>query len=414
MPKRYLDIIPAPPAALPPPSQPPSDPDDLEGSATLTSQGSPATVSESQRSSAPARVATNLNSPRNIFGLFRQYHATSFPQHDPDENLTSGDLVDVEPLNSSSIPAFRYQPYPNLSSFLLAEWFWNDGAKKSQSTFKNLIKIVGNPVFRPEDVAKTPWTRIDRQLGGDLPISCSDNGEDEGIWDDEEVCGDWQETPIKIKVPFHRRTLHPGQKEFEVGKLRHRKLTSVIREKISRPSDYPHIHFEPYKLYWQPNETSEAIRVHNELYSSEAFIDSHRELQDSLGEPGCELPRVVIGLMFSSDGTQLTAFSNAKLWPVYLAFGNESKDRRSKPSFHLFEHIAYFETVSEHVHIHVAEIQTVWFNSFRMPSRLSQQSTLVEKDLPMCLCRIAKEKFMTLNGRLSSTMIFWRHMPMEW
>jgi Plavaka transposase len=411
MPKRYLDIVPVPPAALPPPSQPPSDPADLERSA---SQESPATVSESERASAPARVATNLNSPHNIFGLFRQYHATSFPQHDPDENLTSGDLMDVEPLSSSTIPAVRYQPYPNLSSFLLGEWFWNDGAKKSQSTFKNLIRIVGNPDFRPQDVAETPWTRIDRQLGGDLPISCSDEAEDEGIWDDEEVCGDWQETLIKIKVPFHRRTLHPGQKEFEVGKLRHRKLTSVIREKISRPSDYPHIHFEPYKLYWQPNEACEAIRVYNELYSSEAFIDSHRKLQDSPGEPGCELPRVVIGLMFSSDGTQLTAFSNAKLWPVYLAFGNESKDRRSKPSFHSFEHIAYFESVSVDVHVHVAEIQSVRFHSSLMPLRPLLQSTLVEKDLAMCLCRIAKEKSTTPNGQLSSTMIFWRRMPTEW
>jgi len=49
--------------------------------------------------------------------------------------------------------------------------------------------------------------------------------------------------------------------------------------------------------------------------------------------------------MFASDGTQLTAFSNAKLWPLYLGIGNESKYRRTKPSCRAFEHIAYFETV---------------------------------------------------------------------
>ena len=53
-----------------------------------------------------------------------------------------------------------------------------------------------------------------------------------------------------------------------------------------------------------------------------------------------------MGLMFASDGTQLANFSNAKLSPVYLGIGNESKDRRSKPSCQAFEHIAYFETVS--------------------------------------------------------------------
>jgi len=57
--------------------------------------------------------------------------------------------------------------------------------------------------------------------------------------------------------------------------------------------------------------------------------------------------RVVLGLMFSSDGTQLMSFSTAKLWPVYLLIGNESKDRRSKLSCQAFEHVAYLETASK-------------------------------------------------------------------
>ena len=128
--------------------------------------------------------------------------------------------------------------------------------------------------------------------------------------------------------------------------LRHCKLTSVIREKISSPSSHPHLHFELYELYWQPNEKSEPVRVHGELYSSETFIEAHQKLQDTPGEPGCELPKVIVGLMFASDATHLTVFSDAKLSPVYLGFGNESKDRRSKLSCQAFEHLAYFETVS--------------------------------------------------------------------
>ena len=139
--------------------------------------------------------------------------------------------------------------------------------------------------------------------------------------------------------------LHRGQKEFDAGTLHHRKLVSVIREKITRPAVHPHLHFEPYKFFWQPTDTVEPVRVHGELYTSDAFLETHHNLQGSPGEPGCDLPRVVLGLMFASDGTQLTSFSNAKLWPVYLVIGNESKDRRSKPSCHVFEHIAYLETV---------------------------------------------------------------------
>lgn len=232
-------------------------------------------------------------------------------------------------------------PYPTLSSFLLGEWYWNDGLKKSQSSFANLLKIVGHPEFRPEDVSNINWKIIDTHLGGIL--ESRDVDDDWG--DEQDGDSDWIETPIRINVPFHKRMSRPGQEEFEAGKLRHRNLVSVIRDKISRPDFHPHLHLEPYELYWQPGEDSQVVRVHGELYSSAAFVEAHGRLQDSPPEPECGLPRFIIGIMFASDGTQLTSFSDAKLWPVYLAFGNESKYRRSKPSCHAFEHIAYFQTV---------------------------------------------------------------------
>ena len=122
---------------------------------------------------------------------------------------------------------------------------------------------------------------------------------------------------------------------------------AVIREKLMRPLAHPHLHFELYKFFWQPSEATELVRVYGELLTSEAFIKAHRELQESPGELGCDLPKVVIGLMFASDGTQLTSFSTTKLWPMYLMIGNESKDRRSKPSCHAFEHVAYLEMVCD-------------------------------------------------------------------
>ena len=84
----------------------------------------------------------------------------------------------------------------------------------------------------------------------------------------------------------------------------------MIKEKITQPSTHLHLHFEPYELFWQPNDAAEPIQVHSELYTSEAFIEAHCELQDSPEEQGCDLPQVVLGLMFASNGTQLTTFSN--------------------------------------------------------------------------------------------------------
>jgi hypothetical protein len=100
-------------------------------------------------------------------------------------------------------------------------------------------------------------------------------------------------------VPFHKRTLCPEQEESEAGKLYLHK--PLIREKISRPSSHPHLRHEPYELYWQPIEATKEVRVHSELCSSEAFIEAHRNLQDSPGEPGCYLPRIIAGLTFASD-----------------------------------------------------------------------------------------------------------------
>lgn len=328
MPIRYRDIIPSAHAALPPQPHPsfPSDPSQIEPTEL--------------QSTALVQMKKWLRSTHNIFGLFRQYYAERFPEHDPDSHQTLEDLMDA-PLNPMPPPILEnFEPYPTYSSFLLGEWYWNDGTKKSQSSFKNLLKIVGDPRFRPEDVANVNWNRIDTLLGGSN--SSVDNDQDN--WEDERD-GDWSKTAIRIKVPFHKRMLRPGQEDFVAGTLHHRKLVPVIREKLSRPSFHPHLHLEPYELLWQPNEGSRHMRVYGELYTSDCFIEAHRALQNSPPEPGCELPRYVVGLMFASDGTQLTAFSDAKLWPLYLALGNESKYRRSKPTNNAFEHIAYFEKV---------------------------------------------------------------------
>jgi hypothetical protein len=120
---------------------------------------------------------------------------------------------------------------------------------------------------------------------------------------------------------------------------------SVIREKLANVHDDEHFHYEPYELRWQPSHLPQEVNIQGELYTSPAFMQAHRELQSSPGEAGCDLPRVVAALMFWSDATQLTTFGNAKLWPVYMYFGNESKYRRCRPSCHLGNHVAYFHKV---------------------------------------------------------------------
>jgi hypothetical protein len=301
-----------------------------------------------------------FRSPRNAFGLFRKYCSGQPPSHDPEDNIELSDLCDnqidtsntSQPLHSPN----SFFPFPNESSFLLSEWYWNDGAQKSQESFNKLLGIVGSPDFRPEDVRHKKWAKIDALLAkndfdadGDrhqvIHGCVTEEGDDlaDSGWMDEDP--GWQKTPVSISVPFHSRLKNPGPKEYLVGDLYHQSLVSVIREKLQNARDNRNFHYEPFELLWKPTEESVETRVHGELYTTPAFLEAHRTLQESPGEPGCDLPRVVVAMMFWSDSTHLTSFGNAKLWPSYLYFGNESKYNRCKPTSHLCNHVAYFQAV---------------------------------------------------------------------
>lgn len=344
-PARYRDILPQPLAPLPPTPQ-------LHENSTSEPE---LPVSNSRQT-----AGSKLQTLPNAFGLIRQYFSDRLPSHDPEE------YVDVipsdEPFCSNILSSFS--PYPNENSFLLGDWYWNHGNQKSQESFRQLLGIVGHPEFRPEDVRRTTWSKIDAKLGSN-PFDRGTGEVEEEEWMDEDA--GWHRTPITISVPFHNRTKAPGPKNYLVGDLYHRSLVDVIREKLANTSDVRHFHYEPFELLWNRPGMSPDVRVHGELYTSPAFLDAHRKLQESPGEPGCDLPRVVIAMMFWSDATHLTSFGTAKLWPCYLYFGNESKYRRCKPINNLCNHVAYFHIVSSLVYSHTFSKAS---GSFQMHSKI--------------------------------------------
>jgi hypothetical protein len=276
---------------------------------------------------------------RNKFGLFRLYHREGPPSHDPEENVTFETLCDVDNQSEAAPPALppeMYYPYPNPNAFRLGDWYWNGGAQKSQESFKQLLEIISNLDFSPTDVRDVRWDHINQTLA------------DDANWVDED--GGWEKTPVSILVPFQPRrnavaSPDAAPRAYIAGDLYHRSLVEVVKEKLRNSVDTDYFHYEPYELNWQPGNSPEPIRVHGELYTSQAFIDAHNALQNSPPEPQCNLPRNIIALMFYSDSTHLTTFGDANLWPLYLYFGNESKYQRCKPSCNLANHVAYFQKV---------------------------------------------------------------------
>lgn len=57
-----------------------------------------------RRPSVASRVRQLFRTPRNIFGLFRQYHSEQLPSHDPEEHIDLQDLFD-DPETADDAPA---------------------------------------------------------------------------------------------------------------------------------------------------------------------------------------------------------------------------------------------------------------------------------------------------------------------
>lgn len=302
---------------------------------------------------------------RNIFGLSKTYISTHKPIHDPDQFLTLDDFHDstaaTEPLSNISSSDTPFHPYPNKSSFLLGDWYWNHGVQKSQASFKQLVGIIAADEFKKEDILNTPWSTVNKRLGE------SKFDKDSGKWEDMDA--GWMKTPVSIDVLFHSRMKYKGSLKHVVGDLYHRSITAIIKEKLAHSSNMKLFHYEPYQLFWAPTRDSDEIHIHGELYTSSSFINAHRTLQESPGELGCDLPRLVIALMFWSDATHLTSFGNAKLWPLYMYFGNKSKYQRCKPSCHLCNHVAYFQTVRVVFFSFFSDGLNFW-GSYRILSRI--------------------------------------------
>lgn len=350
------DTLPESLVALPGPPNTSGEPSTGPRAAVLDCVPSPATYS------TPSIHVQYIDSTLNSFGLFRRYHSPTLPTHDPESRTTLAMLSNapetlsnsqfVNPPDSTTFDisdvGSEFYPYPNKASFLIGEWYWNSGSQKSQNSFKKLLDIIGSDNFSAADIQQTNWSKVNSQL--------AINDWDVGEWEDEDA--GWYRSSVTINVPFYSKKAGPrtkqrigGPREYVIHDFYHRNLVSVIRERLAKDAQAKrHFHFDPFELLWSRNLPGgqTPLRLQGEAYTSPAFIEAHQKLQASPRELGCNLPRVVVALMFWSDATHLTNFGNTKLWPLYMLFGNDSKYERCKPSSNLCEHLAYFEHVRNH------------------------------------------------------------------
>lgn len=277
----------------------------------------------------------------SAFGVARQYRLPkehTVPYHDPDQLVTELNVADAPQVlqtRKDSPIAPMFGPFTTESAFSLAEWYWQS-SKKSFSDFQKLLTVLQAPSFSMSDISSVNWKSTFNALGSNK----DDLSEEDGSWIRDDG---WKSTEISIDVPFHNWTKDPGFKRYVVGKLKHRSIISVIKEKLSNRTRTRDFHYYPYTSTWKRTSDSPEVNLYGELYASQAFRDAHAEVQRKpTTDVNKGLERIVVALMFWSDETHLTAFGGASLWPCYMFFGNESKYSRGEPSKSLGEHIAYF------------------------------------------------------------------------
>ena len=129
------------------------------------------------------------------------------------------------------------------------------------------------------------------------------------MWVDEDPLVDagWTKSPVTILVPF--KTSEPSVSTSEKGQQAKRKLAKGRVEEYTIP-DFYHCSIvgilrekldNEEELHWQPRDGVQSVHISGELYNSPAFVEAHKEVQALPPEPGCTLPRCVVGLMLDKS-----------------------------------------------------------------------------------------------------------------
>lgn len=289
-------------------------------------------------------VRNRLRTVANSFGLLREYLYR--PSFDPDSFVPKEDLHQVGGSVPTSVPPPPTSVYRNKSVELLMNWKNSGASTKSDSEVSRLAKdILLDPNFKLEELKGFSVAKENQW---------SDTAEKKSPYFES-----FETANIDIEVPSGIKGVAP--RTFTVPGLLYRKLTAVIQTVFLSPLA-SHFHFSPFKLYHRSPGGQEQ-RVFSEVYNSDAFIEENDKVQRAPlppDEPDCKREKVVAALMFWSDSTHLANFGTAKLWPIYLLFGNISKYIRGQPNSGACQHIAYIPSLPDSFQDFAASFCNKW------------------------------------------------------
>ena len=291
-------------------------------------------------------VRDRLVTTANSFGVWREYPRR--PTIDPDgslsleelsnshrvpSNLTESSPADLPTCSPDSEHLF-YWPCQNATIWRVMAWLNNGKTAKSEAEATAFVEtVIHASDFNKDELIGFNAHRENQRLDKALSRAA--------------LKSQFSESSVDILVPSGDPKV--PAKTFSVPGLLHRNLTSVIIDAFNDPLSHL-LHLSPFKLFWHNPLTKKEERLFGELYTSDAFLAEHEEVQRHGKLPSddlsCQREKVVAALMISSDATHLTNFGNTKAWPFYLMLGNLSKYFRSLPNSGALHHLAYIPSVS--------------------------------------------------------------------
>ena len=294
-----------------------------------------------------------LQTAANTFGVWREYLYR--PSYDPESAVRTEDLrlansttIDTEDGESEESEEPELSVHTNKTTQLIMEWLNTGAPTKSNAKVNRLVReYLCHPDFKPEDLQSFDASRENCR------IDALDTSKESPLPDS------FQTTSVNIEVPTGIKDAPPHI--FSVPGLYYQQLTASICAAFSSPIA-TNFHYSPFKQFCTSPITGEPERIFSEIYDMDAFIEEHDKIRRSAptDDPDCKCEKAVAAIMFWSDSTHLANFGTAKLWPVYMLFGNLSKYIRGQPTSGACQHVAYIPSLPDIIDDIMKDIHASW------------------------------------------------------
>jgi len=235
--------------------------------------------------------------------------------------------------------------YTNKAAALVVDWQNSGSTAKSNYEVDRLVhEVILHPDFQLDQLRSFNAARENQKA--DLAEARSP------------LLEAFQHADICITVPSGNKDALP--RSFPIPGLYFRKLTTLIKNSFESPLSSM-FHFTPFKMYRTRPDGKGKERIFLEIYDSDVLWDEHNKVQHALtDDPTCKQEKVVAALMFWSDATHLASFGTAKLWPIYMLFGNLSKYVRCQPDSGATTHVAYIPPLPDSLQDQLKSFHEKW------------------------------------------------------